>query len=196
MYENLYETITQNLVDYGYIIINDALDTSLVKNLQDLALQNQSYKQAGISSTTKLHLDDTKRRDKTKWLDEDTAAQSRYLHIMQELQNYLNHSLYLGLTYYESHFALYESDDFYEKHLDSFSKSKNRIVTSVYYLNETWEQEDGGELIIYNKENKHIKTVSPKSDTLVLFLSEKFPHEVLISKKKRYSIAGWFRVDK
>jgi len=29
-----------------------------------------------------------------------------------------------------------------------------------------------------------------------VFLSDKFPHEVLPAKKKRHSIAGWFRVDK
>jgi len=27
----------------------------------------------------------------------------------------------------------------------------------------------------------------------VIFLSERFPHEVLPAKKKRHSIAGWFR---
>lgn len=30
---------------------------------------------------------------------------------------------------------------------------------------------------------------------MVVFLSEKFPHEVLKANRKRYSIAGWFRVD-
>jgi SM-20-related protein len=196
MYENLYETITQNLVDYGYIIINDALDTSLVKNLQDLALQNQSYKQAGISNTTKLHLDDTKRRDKTKWLDEDGSTQSAYLSFTKGLQEYLNSSLYLGLCYYEAHFALYEEGDFYEKHLDSFKNSKNRVVTTVFYLNEAWKEDDGGELIIYDKDDTVIAKVMPEANTLVVFLSEDFPHEVLQAKRKRHSIAGWFRVDK
>jgi len=28
---------------------------------------------------------------------------------------------------------------------------------------------------------------------MVLFLSDKFPHEVLPSKIDRYSIAGWFK---
>jgi SM-20-related protein len=37
--------------------------------------------------------------------------------------------------------------------------------------------------------------VPPKNGTLVLFLSEEFPHEVLVAKKTRYSIAGWFRIN-
>ena len=31
---------------------------------------------------------------------------------------------------------------------------------------------------------------------LIVFLSDIFPHEVLPSNKKRYAIAGWFRIDK
>ncbi|MBV1883381.1 MAG: 2OG-Fe(II) oxygenase [Pseudomonadales bacterium] len=31
--------------------------------------------------------------------------------------------------------------------------------------------------------------------TLVLFLSETFPHEVLKSQRQRLSLTGWFRVN-
>jgi len=51
-------------------------------------------------------------------------------------------------------------------------------------------------LIIYDENNNMIQKVFPHANTLVVFLSDKFPHEVLPAKKKRYSIAGWFRVDK
>jgi len=196
MYTNLYEKITDALVQDGYIIIENLLETTLLKNLQKLSQENDAYKQAGISKTTKLHLDPTKRRDKTKWLDEDGSAQSGYLSFAKGLQEYLNSSLYLGLCYYEAHFALYEEGDFYEKHLDSFKNSKNRVVTTVFYLNEAWKEDDGGELIIYDKDDTVIAKVMPEANTLVVFLSEDFPHEVLQAKRKRHSIAGWFRVDK
>ena len=35
--------------------------------------------------------------------------------------------------------------------------------------------------------------VEPRAGTLVAFLSEKIPHEVLAATRERYSIAGWFR---
>jgi SM-20-related protein len=54
---------------------------------------------------------------------------------------------------------------------------------------------DGGELVMYNESDELLETVKPKEDRLVVFLSDKFPHEVLKAKEKRYSIAGWFRVD-
>ena len=83
---------------------------------------------------------------------------------------------------------------FYEKHLDSFRGSKNRVVTTVYYLNDDWNEKNGGELVIYDEDNNYLKTVTPQINTLVVFLSDKFPHEVLAANKKRFSIAGWFRI--
>ncbi len=41
---------------------------------------------------------------------------------------------------------------------------------------------------------KKIKKISPIGNKLVIFLSDKFLHEVLVTNKKRYSIAGWFTI--
>ncbi len=191
---NIFTQIVDALVNDAYIIIEDALDPQLAPNLKVTAQNFSDFKEAGISSQ-KIQ-DKSKRKDKIKWLDEDGSYQSQYLSFAKELQENLNKELFLGLRYYESHFAVYEKDDFYEKHLDAFKGSKNRIVTTVYYLNEEWDEKDGGELIIYNEHNEEIKKVLPQANTLVIFLSEKFPHEVLPSQKKRFSIAGWFRIDK
>lgn len=195
MYEEIYSKIADELVDSGFIIVENALDSELPKKLVSLLDDDESFKKAGISKTSDLHIDKSRRSDKTRWLDEDGEAQSEYLKFTTGLQNYLNRSLYLGLKYYESHFAIYEKGDFYEKHLDAFKNSKNRVVTTVYYLNKGFESSDGGQLIIYDENYVEIKRVVPKMNTLVVFMSEKFPHEVLPAIKKRHSIAGWFRVD-
>ena len=195
MSTKLYEEIADSLVKDGYIIIKNTFNLSLISSLTQFSKDEKNYKTAGISSTKNLHVDNSKRRDKTLWLDEDSGAQSEYLEFCNGLREYLNHSLYLGLTFYESHFAIYDKGDFYEKHLDSFRGEKNRVVTTVFYLNEDWDKEDGGELLVYDENNRLIETVIPNANTLVIFLSEKFPHEVLPAKTKRHSIAGWFRVD-
>jgi SM-20-related protein len=196
MNKEIYPKIIDALVTDGYIVIKDAIDKKLCSDLLKDAKSESSFKNAGISSTNDLHIDSTKRRDKTLWLDEDEACRSEYLAFSRELSQNLNKELYLGISYYEAHYALYEEGDFYEKHLDSFRGSKNRVVTTVLYLNEEWSDKDGGELVIYNEDDKEIKRVTPNAGTLVLFLSDKFPHEVLVAKNKRYSIAGWFRVDR
>ena len=195
MSTKLYEKITDSLVSDGYVIIKNALNPSLINSLVKFSKDETNYKTAGISSTKKLHVDNSKRRDRTLWLDEDSGVQSEYLEFCNGLREYLNRSLYLGLTFYESHFAIYDKGDFYEKHLDSFRGEKNRVVTTVFYLNEDWNKEDGGELLMYDENDNLAETVIPNANTLVIFLSDKFPHEVLPSQTKRHSIAGWFRVD-
>ena len=196
MNEELYSKITDALVDDGYAIIENALSHELIHTLYKLSLNDTTYKKAGISSSPKSHVDTSKRRDKIEWLDEDGASVSEYFLFCRGLQNYLNRSLYLGLTYYEAHFSLYEKGDFYEKHLDAFVGNKNRVVTTILYLNEEYKDEDEGKLVLYDKDDRVIKEVAPKGGTFVVFLSEKFPHEVLPTQTKRHSIAGWFRVDK
>ena len=187
--------ITEALVKNGYIIFENAFSQTLTNELLTLAKQEEGYKSAAISQSATAHIDKNKRSDKTKWIDPTNATLKEYLSTMAQLQTHLNRSLYLGLSYYEAHFALYEQGDFYEKHLDSFQGEKNRVVTTVYYLNDGWSGEDGGALVIYDQNNKEIQRVMPKANTLVVFMSEDFPHEVLPAKKQRFSIAGWFRVD-
>ena len=195
MSTKLYENITDSLVSDGYVIIKNTLNPSLVVSLAKFAKDEKNYKIAGISNTKNLTVDNSKRRDRILWLDEDSGVQSEYLEFCNGLRKYLNKSLYLGLTFYESHFAIYDKGDFYEKHLDSFRGEKNRVVTTVFYLNKDWDKENGGELLIYDENGTPIETVIPNENTLVVFLSDKFPHEVLPSMSKRHSIAGWFRVD-
>jgi len=196
MYENLYSKITDALVNDGYIVITDALDAQLPTELYNFAKTEQDFKRAGISGASDLHLDSNRRRDKIHWLDDSTKEQRDFLAFGDGLKEHLNRELYLGLSYYESHFAIYNEGDFYETHLDCFKNSKNRVVTTVYYLNDDWGEDDGGELVVYDENNNFLAKIAPDANTLIVFMSEKFPHEVLPAKRKRYSIAGWFRVDK
>lgn len=194
MTQQLYSKITDGLVRDGYIIVPHALTQELSDALLDVAKKSKNFKRAGISARKKIRTD--KRSDKILWLNEDNGAQSEFLAFSDGLREYLNRELFIGLTYFESHFALYDKGDFYETHYDAFKNSTNRVVTIVYYLNNGWnEKTDGGELVIYDDDGSFVDRVIPHADTMVVFMSERFPHEVLKAKRKRYSIAGWFRVD-
>lgn len=195
MNEKLYSCITDGLVDRGYIVIHNALSINFIDKLLAFSKNETDYHNAKISSTKKSHLDSTKRSDKTQWVDEDDTVQSEYLRFMNDLREYLNRSLYLGLIYYEAHFSIFDKGDFYEKHLDAFVGRDTRVITTLLYLNEEWKGSDEGALIIYDTDGEIVEKVIPQGNTMVIFLSDKFPHEVLITKRKRYSIAGWFRTD-
>ena len=113
---------------------------------------------------------------------------------MEELRIGLNRLLFLGLFDYESHYAIYGAGTGYGKHSDVLNGQNNRILTTVLYLNEDWQARDGGELILFAPAgDTAIATVMPTFGTMIIFLSDGAPHEVLTAHRTRRSIAGWFR---
>tara|TARA_R100000322_G_scaffold167079_1_gene134455 strand:- start:1376 stop:2107 length:732 start_codon:yes stop_codon:yes gene_type:complete len=135
------------------------------------------------------------RNDRTAWLDGQSAAQAALFKRFSEIQQFLNRSLYLGLTHFEAHFAAFEPGGFYRAHRDSFQGKASRLVSLVLYLNEHWQPEMGGELRIYDAEGAVAAEVMPVLGRTAVFLSEDVLHEVCPSRHLRYSIACWFRAD-
>jgi len=162
-------------------------------------LPKQQFKAAGIGRQANRQLNQQVRNDKIHWLSSKQQCEQAYLNMMNELRQQLNQRLFLGLFDYEAHFAHYAPESYYHRHLDAFKGQSNRILSTVFYLNQHWQQDDGGELIIYsssdNDGDKSLCRVLPELGTMAIFLSEQFPHEVLAAKRDRYSIAGWFQVN-
>lgn len=200
--DELFEQVATDLRSNGVCVIENGVPDNMAKNLQQHAhnLQRNQFKPAAVGRGESQLVDRTVRSDDIHWIDKNSEAESAWLMWMNELQQYLNRHLYLGLFSFESHFAHYSPGDFYEQHYDAFKGQANRILSVVTYLNESWQAEDAGELLIYGDidkgdEDTLMHTVLPKMGTLVVFLSEQFLHQVLPAKKDRYSIAGWFRVN-
>ena len=115
---------------------------------------------------------------------------------MEQLRLRLNRELFLGLFDYECHYAHYPKGAFYKKHVDAFKGESNRRLSTILYLNPQWQPQDGGELVIYDVDGTtELATVLPVFGSMVIFLSEEFPHEVLTARRSRYSLTGWFRVN-
>lgn len=114
---------------------------------------------------------------------------------MDKLRLGINQRLFLGLFDYESHFAVYAPGAFYQKHRDAFRGAPGRKLSTVLYLNNDWDIQAGGELVLYDEAGEQeILQIAPECGRLVIFLSEDFPHEVLPATRPRQSIAGWFRI--
>ena len=200
--EALFEKIATDLMSDGLCVIKNGVPDIIAKDLLRRVndLQTDQFKPAAVGRGKMLKADRQIRSDEIHWIEGDGNAEAAWLAWTSELQQYLNRRLYLGLFSFESHFAHYSVGDFYEKHYDAFKGQVNRTLSVVTYLNENWQVENEGELLVYGDvdkgdENKVIHTVLPEIGTLVIFLSEQFPHEVLPAKQERYSIAGWFRVN-
>ncbi|MCE2596206.1 2OG-Fe(II) oxygenase [Motilimonas cestriensis] len=199
-----FEAIAQALTRQGYCIIPDALisepELTQALFLQACQMPDKAFSAAGIGRQKDHMQNNFVRRDEIHWIDGKTPAEQAWLDWNYRLQHFLNRRLFLGLFSYESHFAHYRPGAFYKKHMDAFRGEANRVLTTVFYLNPSWTTEDGGELVLYpehdpDNQNAQLAKVMPTFGTMVIFLSEEFPHEVLPAMRDRYSIAGWFRVN-
>jgi SM-20-related protein len=189
--------IARHLQDTGYIVLEHALPDELLARLLARCQNDDTerFSAAHVGRGADKKQIKSLRGDAISWLDEADETDHDYLALMESLRSGLNQSLYLGLFDYECHYAIYASGAGYAKHSDVLVGKKNRILTTVLYLNEAWQAADGGELQVYDPTgDKVIATVLPKFGTMIIFLSEMFPHEVLISQRTRRSMAGWFRV--
>lgn len=191
------ELVTNDIYTHGFHIIENFLDKThyhaLRFQIQEM-LNCDLFKNAkiGLKLNSKLHT--AIRSDKIHWLDENSTdpAIQAYLTQINILAQTLNRSLFLGLNEFETHFAAYQPGAFYKKHVDQFSETKNRKISCVYYLNNHWQEQFGGELKLYNQDDQLIKTMFPKGNQFICFDSE-LPHEVCLTHQPRYSITGWMK---
>lgn len=191
------DAIADQLHEKGWLILDDFLPSSLLNRLvaELIETPDDDLTTAGIGRSDAFEVNSQIRKDKIRWIEASTPGQAEYLLAMESLRNGLNCRLFMGLFDYEAHFAKYEAGAFYKTHRDAFRGQKNRILTTVLYLNETWDAQDGGELVLYNDDEATIGSFQPAFGRLVIFLSEEFPHEVRPTRKQRLSIAGWFRAN-
>ncbi|WP_394125658.1 2OG-Fe(II) oxygenase [Vibrio hepatarius] len=182
------------LFTQGYYVWDDFLSEDEVSQLRDSI--PEEWKKARIGRNDEVMRESAIRSDKIQWLRRDMGqAVGAFLDKMEQIRLEANRHFFLGLFEYEAHFAKYEKGDFYQKHLDCFKGNENRRLTTVFYMNESWSEEDAGELVVYDLNDNVIATIPPRSGRLFVFFSEQFPHEVLPTNAERYSIAGWFRVN-
>ena len=134
------DLISKQLEDTGYIVLAKPLVDQLLSDLFTRCHDDDPTRfhaaQVGRGSGKK-HIGSI-RSDVIDWLDEDNITDSTYLACMEELRLGLNEALFLGLFNYESHYAIYGEGDGYEKHSDVLQGKKNRILTTVLYLNEDY----------------------------------------------------------
>ena len=195
---DIFARICDAINEQGYIVLHNALSNTLLNHLFNELIDSKPhhFDLAGIGRQQDFHTNEFVRTDQIMWIDPQQNFAQDYLCWIETLRLRLNQHLFLGLFDYECMFAHYPEGAFYKRHLDAFRGQTNRRLTTVLYLNPQWEPEDGGQLLIYEKGSKDpIESVIPRFGTLVIFLSEVFPHEVLPARKSRFSLTGWYRIN-
>lgn len=195
-HENLRANIAADLSTHGWsqqdFFLSQELTIALAAECR-LLHEGGGMRLAGVGRGSAQALRPTIRGDQIAWLKNgQSVACDSYLHIMENLREALNRTLFLGLEEYESHFAFYSPGASYHRHKDRFQDDDRRTVSVVIYLNPDWLQEQGGALRLH-PEGLDTQDIAPIAGRLVLFLSAQIVHEVLPATRDRMSIAGWFK---
>lgn len=162
------------------------------------ALEKESrLKRARIGKKDAKELKPQVRITQIYWINnlKPTDVQKQFLRKTFALLEALKKTTFIPLNTLETHYSIYPPGGFYDRHLDQFKGDTSRQISFILYLNPHWKAGDGGELVIYNEKDpqKIDAIVTPQWGRLVLFLSEGIEHEVLRTKKRRYSLTGWMR---
>ena len=191
-FDLLINSYLENKVGIDTNFLSDALSKGLQKNI--LQLENDGLLQsAGVGNESIKDNQQTIRGDKIYWMDKkhDNVFEQEFLNQIEGFIEHLNCTCYTGINDYEFHYALYEQGSSYKKHKDQFKNDNNRKYSLINYLNENWEEENGGKLKLYQENG--VQEVSPYSQTAVFFKSDEMVHEVMVANRCRMSITGWLK---
>jgi SM-20-related protein len=198
----LFETIISDLMTQDYSVVDHFIDPKTVSLLRNSLLahfEEDRFKKAAIGSKTNEVIAAAIRGDYILWIDEkvQTQVETLFFKRLNDLVAYLNRTCFLGILQTEFHYALYPTGTGYKRHLDGFQNDNKRKLSIAFYLNsEDWSQTDGGALALYlegDKSEEQTILVNPIAGRMVIFESQKIPHEVLIAHRDRLSITGWLK---
>jgi SM-20-related protein len=194
-----YQAVIDALADPGWGVFPQFLPPAQVQELakECRALWSAGgFRHAGVGPGPGSQMNQEIRGDRIMWLNDDllTPIQRGWMDILDDLRLAINRQLFLGLCDFEGHFAVYPPGSFYRRHLDQFEDVGQRAITTVLYLNEAWQPEDGGQLrlLLGGEGDPHVE-VAPEAGTLVTFRSDSVVHEVLPAHRERMSLTGWYR---
>ena len=182
------DQILDDLDQHGFSIIDHAYPTNYLKNVVT-ECQNHldDFRNAAIQNS----IVSTIRSDHILWLDPKLSISHQHIKTLHLLSQELNRAFYLGIQEVEAHFACYNPGEFYALHRDNPQGKNGRVISTVFYLHEQWQENWGGQLRLQDKNNQwHI--IEPKPNRIALFQSDLL-HEVLVAHHQRLSITAWLR---
>ncbi len=178
----------------GWCLLSDLLLPAQTAALASECRSMHAAQRLHAAGTGTDRLNSPLRGDRTLWFEPAalTAAQQVFVDRIDTLRIALSRGLLLGLVDSESHYAVYPPGAGYARHLDCLRDDDARVLSAVFYLNDAWQDAEGGALRLYLSGHSY-RDVHPRAGTLLLFLSAQFEHEVLPATRDRLSIACWMR---
>lgn len=184
--------VLQSLEEKGYCYIPSFLSQDYLSEINHFFDDNKNEFSPAKVSQQKQRVENI-RGDFTYWLDPLSPVKpfEKIFDFLNKLKDEVNAHFYMGLKQYECHLAYYPPGTFYQKHYDRFETSSSRSLTFVFYVNKDWDEQSGGEIILYDKKGNVLDQFLPMPGSVIFFLSGEFPHEVKAAVKERRSLTGW-----
>ncbi len=195
-----FDRVSESIGAEGWLVLPDFVGQETIAALREECRQlaaTGTFRAAAVGNNADHRIRPEIRSDEILWLDaaQGNEGRQRCLARFEQLRLAVNRHLQLGLFEFECHYARYAPGAFYRKHFDRFRNDGRRTLSSVLYLNEDWKKGDGGALRLHLNDRgspDHVD-VQPAGGTLILFLSDRFAHEVLPARRERLSLTGWFK---
>lgn len=182
------DKILDDLNESGFALIDHLYSSEYISALvQECSSHLEQFRAAGVQNGVVSHI----RSDHILWIDGQLPVAQQHIQALQDLSQILNQAFYLGIKEVEAHFACYQAGEFYALHRDNPQKKNDRMISTVFYLHENWQEEFGGQLRLQDK-NEHWHIIEPLPNRLAIFQSDLL-HEVLLSNHQRLSITAWLR---
>ena len=192
-FDLLIDSYLSNDIGIAPAFLSPQLSSGLQQNIKQLQLDEMMIA-AGIGNNAIKDANQQMRSDKIYWLDKNHNNQfeNEFLQLAEDFIERLNSTCYAGINAYEFHYAVYEEGSFYKRHKDQFKNNDNRKFSLITYLNDNWQDEDGGQLQVYSGDT--MLQIQPHAQTAVLFKSNETEHEVIKANRSRMSITGWLKL--
>lgn len=184
------DQILDDLDQHGFTIIDHAYSAEYGLQLVAECTSNLNrFREAAIQNGVISNI----RSDHILWINEELTIAQQHIDALKQLSQILNYSFYLGIQDVEAHFACYNAGEFYALHRDNPQGKNGRMISTVYYLHQEWQDDWGGKLHLQDKNNVW-HTIEPQPNRIAMFQSDLL-HEVLEAKHQRLSITAWLRSD-
>ncbi|MDO4223399.1 MAG: 2OG-Fe(II) oxygenase, partial [Acinetobacter sp.] len=128
----VFDDLEQNGIAWIDQIYPDELLTAI---RQECLQHHQLFRQAEIQNG---RLSDI-RSDHILWIDEKLPLAQRHLQYLLHFAQQLNYAFYFGIHEVEAHFAHYHAGEFYKLHRDNPQGKNGRVISTVFYLHEHWQ---------------------------------------------------------
>ncbi len=185
------ESYFSEVADLGWAVL--PVDLNFARLLKQELIKKKEKNQLTTASLAESLSQPSIRNDFTCWIDDNTQSEleQKLLEEISKLMTGLKIFFRIGLTHFETHYALFPQGHFYQKHTDQKNKDNHRFFSFVIYLNDNWKPADGGRLLIYDQDQIKF-SMPPELGKMILFRSD-LVHEVETSQTDRLSITGWIR---